>query len=139
MHKRPRSLHRYLEDNNVKLETAYKEKLSSTNVQVGKRNFLVTFNNGTYFATQRDGYKCRVVRRTIGTRRVLKKMINELQPLANYAADSVDLSENLKNLSMDDVASFVCPITRQVMKDPVLTPDGHTYERTAIEEWCRAC
>ena len=33
------------------------------------------------------------------------------------------------------VSSFVCPITQAVMEDPVMTADGHTYERAAIEQW----
>jgi len=28
-----------------------------------------------------------------------------------------------------------CPITHEIMRDPVMATDGHTYERTAIEEW----
>lgn len=31
--------------------------------------------------------------------------------------------------------SFVCPITQQIMNDPVTIQDGHTFERAAIEEW----
>jgi hypothetical protein len=30
---------------------------------------------------------------------------------------------------------FKCPITHAVMADPVIDRGGHTYERTAIEEW----
>lgn len=30
---------------------------------------------------------------------------------------------------------FVCPITFDVMSDPVVAADGHTYERTALEHW----
>ena len=30
---------------------------------------------------------------------------------------------------------FVCPITTEVMSDPVMAADGHAYERTAIERW----
>ena len=30
---------------------------------------------------------------------------------------------------------FVCPITHEVMEDPVVAADGHTYERAAIERW----
>jgi len=30
---------------------------------------------------------------------------------------------------------FLCPITQELMKDPVVASDGHTYERMAIEEW----
>ncbi|KAJ1454155.1 hypothetical protein M885DRAFT_427227, partial [Pelagophyceae sp. CCMP2097] len=28
-----------------------------------------------------------------------------------------------------------CPITHEVMQDPVLAADGHSYERCAIEQW----
>jgi len=31
--------------------------------------------------------------------------------------------------------SFNCPITYERMQDPVMAMDGHTYERTAIEQW----
>jgi len=34
-------------------------------------------------------------------------------------------------------ASFKCPITHDVMRDPVVTQDGHVYEREAIQEWFR--
>merc|ERR1712107_722260 len=32
----------------------------------------------------------------------------------------------------------VCPITHQLMNDPVMAADGHTYERGAIERWFTA-
>jgi ubiquitin len=31
--------------------------------------------------------------------------------------------------------SFQCPLTMEVMRDPVFTADGQTYERTEIEKW----
>lgn len=31
--------------------------------------------------------------------------------------------------------SFICPITKQVMKDPVQIASGQTYEREAIDKW----
>jgi len=34
--------------------------------------------------------------------------------------------------------SFVCPITSELMADPVFTSDGLSYEREAIEQWFRA-
>ena len=34
-------------------------------------------------------------------------------------------------------SEFVCPITAEIMQDPVSTVDGHTYERAAIERWLR--
>ena len=30
---------------------------------------------------------------------------------------------------------LVCPITGDLMEDPVVTSDGHSFEREAIEEW----
>uniref|UniRef100_A0A8C6WH71 WD repeat, SAM and U-box domain-containing protein 1 n=1 Tax=Neogobius melanostomus TaxID=47308 RepID=A0A8C6WH71_9GOBI len=30
---------------------------------------------------------------------------------------------------------FLCPITRELMKDPVIAADGYSYEREAIESW----
>ena len=32
---------------------------------------------------------------------------------------------------------YVCPITSEIMTDPVSTLDGFTYERAAITEWLR--
>jgi hypothetical protein len=35
----------------------------------------------------------------------------------------------------DRIRGFLCPITTEIMKDPVVLSDGHTYERAA--EWLR--
>jgi serine/threonine protein kinase len=32
---------------------------------------------------------------------------------------------------------FLCPITQDVMKDPVMLIDGHSYERKAIVDWLK--
>ena len=41
-------------------------------------------------------------------------------------------------LQADDVPTFLlCPLTKKLMKDPVLTELGKTYERSAIEEYYR--
>ncbi|EOD06269.1 hypothetical protein EMIHUDRAFT_249951 [Emiliania huxleyi CCMP1516] len=32
-------------------------------------------------------------------------------------------------------ADFICPITTEVMSDPVMATDGHSYERKQIERW----
>jgi len=34
-----------------------------------------------------------------------------------------------------DHIQCVCPISYDMMDDPVMTSDGHTYEREAIESW----
>ena len=30
---------------------------------------------------------------------------------------------------------FICPITKKIMKEPVITPYGTTYEKSAIVDW----
>ncbi|XP_051123862.1 U-box domain-containing protein 44-like [Andrographis paniculata] len=35
--------------------------------------------------------------------------------------------------------SFICPLTKQVMRDPVSLENGQTFEREAIEKWFREC
>jgi hypothetical protein len=32
-------------------------------------------------------------------------------------------------------SSFLCPITHEVMRDPVTTCDGQSYEHMAIKQW----
>ena len=41
------------------------------------------------------------------------------------------------NLNSDKEQNIICPITQEVMKDPVIAADGITYERSAIEEWLK--
>jgi hypothetical protein len=31
--------------------------------------------------------------------------------------------------------SFLCPITQEIMQDPVITPNGISYERKAVLNW----
>lgn len=32
---------------------------------------------------------------------------------------------------------FICPITFELFRDPVVASDGHTYEKGAIDKWLR--
>ena len=38
-------------------------------------------------------------------------------------------------MTTDPLEIFVCPISQEVMSDPVVASDGHTYERRCIEDW----
>lgn len=35
------------------------------------------------------------------------------------------------------MSNILCPITHDNIKEPVICPDGHTYEREALEKWVR--
>ena len=37
--------------------------------------------------------------------------------------------------SMRPPADYLCSITQEIMRDPVTTTDGETYERESIERW----
>ncbi|KAK2904680.1 hypothetical protein Q8A67_006479 [Cirrhinus molitorella] len=66
------------------------------------------------------------------------------EPLKTTVQESVGLCsrvlrkiKDLRSSLMDsDVPKhFLCPITRELMKDPVIAADGFCYEREAIESW----
>ena len=62
-----------------------------------------------------------------------------LRPGLKTAADHhphYRLLANMKEDSERDYPpAFICPITQELMRDPVTAADGHSYERTAIEQW----
>ncbi len=47
------------------------------------------------------------------------------------------LNKALKERQTKIPEAFVCPITQDMMQEPVVASDGHTYERTAIELWLK--
>ncbi|KAM4626734.1 WD repeat, SAM and U-box domain-containing protein 1 [Discoglossus pictus] len=46
-----------------------------------------------------------------------------------------DLKSKMKAASSNIPDEFLCPITREIMIDPVIASDGYSYERKAIESW----
>ena len=60
----------------------------------------------------------------------LKVTHNKMMKRMKKQSDELSLTK--KNFQ----ARFVCPITQDVMEDPVLVAQtGNTYERRAVEEW----
>merc|ERR1719316_756907 len=75
------------------------------------------------------------------------------QPLASYAPEEQDSSDDDDDMpplipadnwepclgAADEVTQVpskaVCELTGAMMCDPVMTPDGHLFERAAIEDW----
>lgn len=58
------------------------------------------------------------------------------EQLSKKANQVNSLKDNTKNI-LEGIDSFLCPITREIMEDPVVAKDGHTYERESIEMWFR--
>jgi len=38
-------------------------------------------------------------------------------------------------ITATDLPAAICPITQEIMEDPVVCSDGHSYERAAITQW----
>jgi len=61
----------------------------------------------------------------------LVELIPELEEVRRGTESlQVEILDRLGSLD-----SFQCPLTMEVMTDPVITADGQTYERTGIESW----
>ncbi|XP_022895384.1 U-box domain-containing protein 15-like [Olea europaea var. sylvestris] len=70
-------------------------------------------------------------------------LLNKFKRLAGVAEnDLMDGSEIPKTLakcaSITIPDEFLCPITLEIMKDPVIVATGQTYERPSIEHWLDA-
>ncbi|NXS37153.1 WSDU1 protein, partial [Pomatostomus ruficeps] len=46
-----------------------------------------------------------------------------------------ELRMTMTSASVPVPDEFLCPITRELMKDPVIATDGYSYEREAMENW----
>ncbi|XP_044769241.1 WD repeat, SAM and U-box domain-containing protein 1 isoform X3 [Neomonachus schauinslandi] len=46
-----------------------------------------------------------------------------------------ELRTKVKTLSSGIPDEFLCPITRELMKEPVIASDGYSYEKEAMENW----
>ena len=59
-----------------------------------------------------------------------------ISPKTNKPLPNIGLVPNraLKSMIIQlDSSSFVCPITRDLLKTPVILNDGYTYEKDAID------
>ncbi|KAM6459203.1 WD repeat, SAM and U-box domain-containing protein 1 isoform 2-T4 [Liasis olivaceus] len=46
-----------------------------------------------------------------------------------------ELRNEMKSASLDIPDEFLCPITKELMKEPVIAADGYSYEKEAMENW----
>ncbi|XP_020263497.1 U-box domain-containing protein 35-like isoform X2 [Asparagus officinalis] len=59
-------------------------------------------------------------------------------PILERLKDFADKVQNsVGHMSPGIPGHFICPILQEVMEDPCVASDGYTYERRAIERWCR--
>ncbi len=125
----------YVNSQTRTLEMAFAAGSTQAHLQTEGRVLDITFFPSSSFGLQKDTErgKERLVRRVI-------KSIAELQDMLSRmvaATERDDLSERIANLppGSEPPSEFFCPITQDVMSDPVLTTDGFTYDRSAITTW----
>ncbi|GLI66350.1 hypothetical protein VaNZ11_010133 [Volvox africanus] len=63
----------------------------------------------------------------------LADLLNPDTPLSQSVLGSGPVGPDGQELQLP--AMFVCPITQEVMREPVVASDGFTYERAAIARW----
>ena len=122
----------YLPDANASIEEAFTRNDDAAAVELLDRSLSVKFSPGSSFALQRDEArgKERAVRRVVKTVQEVKVMLDRM------AQPPLEPSEIVARLPPGTVPHhFLCPITQDVMADPVKTVDGMTYDRPAIERW----
>ena len=118
------SWHPYNNLTNNDIEVAFQNNNDDVTInlaQIGDR--IIIFNPNSCFARQTslDRTRVRTVRRIVKTVKEVKEMLKEKKK-------GID-----KNSSVPE--EFNCPILQEIMKNPVTTVDGFTYEREAIERW----
>lgn len=51
------------------------------------------------------------------------------------AAAALSSARQRLRAATEPPVEFLCPVTQEMMRDPVFSADGHSYERTTIETW----
>lgn len=52
-----------------------------------------------------------------------------------HSESAFDKNDNVVDLEKNEIIDITCPITGEIMLDPVIIGSGHSYERIAIEKW----
>ncbi|KAL5721031.1 hypothetical protein ACHQM5_013639 [Ranunculus cassubicifolius] len=78
---------------------------------------------------------------SVGERRILmslQRIFDNWSVEPNSAARGLDLDFE-EDMQMQPFKNFLCPLTKEVMKNPVVLESSQTYEKTAIEYWFQRC
>ncbi|KAF8397272.1 hypothetical protein HHK36_016184 [Tetracentron sinense] len=79
--------------------------------------------------------------RSISERRIwmsLERIFDNWSIKPDIAAGGLDL-EFEEDAHIAPFKNFLCPLTKEVMKDPVVLESSQTYDRSAIEYWFERC
>ncbi|OQU84640.1 hypothetical protein SORBI_3004G093100 [Sorghum bicolor] len=62
---------------------------------------------------------------------------SEVLPKLDEILHRITSAVNLRNPKLSVPSHFICPITQELMEDPHVAADGHTYEHYAIRAWLK--
>ncbi|TVU33086.1 hypothetical protein EJB05_24871, partial [Eragrostis curvula] len=62
---------------------------------------------------------------------------SEVLPKLDEILHRITCTLNLGNPKLSVPSHFICPITQELMEDPHVAADGHTYEHYAIKAWLK--
>ena len=66
----------------------------------------------------------------------IKELLKKFQECIIIPEDHKENKEKMRKVLGNRIPpEFVCSITGEIFVDPVMTSDGQTYERFAIQEW----
>ena len=66
----------------------------------------------------------------------MQKRLDKFKEEENRRLDEWDWEKQCEEEGW--LQEFICPITHQIMQDPVIAEDGIVYERSAIEKWMQS-
>ena len=73
----------------------------------------------------------------IGTKSLTPKSFAALREVNQLNAARMRLEEKKKPPTVEPPIEFICPLTLDVMINPVRTATGHVYEHDEIKRWLR--
>ncbi len=124
----------YLFEQNKIIEKAFSENLQTTTITLPFNNSIrnIIFQPDSCIGRQQNetGTKVRIIRRNIIT---IKKLIELLEKENKKVVEPGDLSNYINENEIPH--EFYCSISQDIMKDPVKTIDGFTYDRVSIQKW----
>ncbi|KAF2943782.1 U-box domain-containing protein 34 isoform X2 [Oryza sativa Japonica Group] len=62
---------------------------------------------------------------------------SEVLPKLQEILHRITSTVNLRSPKLNVPSHFICPIMQEVMNDPYVAADGHTYEQQAIKAWLK--
>jgi hypothetical protein len=71
-------------------------------------------------------------------RRAIYQRIKKLGNWAKQQFGGQEAAEEELSIAVDEeegMEAIFCPISHEIMRDPVITPYGHCFERANIESW----